>query len=157
MMTRSLVMILPLLLTQCATLTSGTSQSVLVDILNAQGATCRGTDNKGRQYVWHETPASTTVHKGDGPMTLVCQKEGFKKATMQFDEEVTNATFGNILLGGGIGLVVDIASGAAQEYPSRIQLVMEPVESAEEAVKNDYKKWKTELDAKAKKAEETEK
>ena len=53
MMTRSLVMILPLLLTQCATLTSGTSQSVLVDILNAQGATCRGTDNEQNERTCH--------------------------------------------------------------------------------------------------------
>ncbi len=54
----------------CATLTTGTAQSILVDVLNVQGADCRGTDTKGRTYVWAKTPSSTTVHKGDGPITL---------------------------------------------------------------------------------------
>ena len=110
-----LVTPLPFFLTQCATITSGTSQSILVDVINAPGSICRGTDNKGRQYMWVETPASATVHKGDGPMTLICEKEGFEKTTMTFDEGLTGATFGNILIGGGIGILVDTMSGAAQE------------------------------------------
>ena len=112
-----LVLILPFLLTQCATLTSGTSQSILVDVLNAQGAFCRGTDNRGRQYVWADTPSSATVHKGDGPMTLICEKEGFEKTTMTFDEGLTGATFGNIILGGGIGILVDAMKWSSPRVP----------------------------------------
>ena len=145
-----LVTLLPLLLTQCATLTSGTSQSILVDVINAPGAICRGTDNKGRQYVWVETPASTTVHKGDGPMTLICEKEGFEKTTMTFDEGLTGATFGNIIIGGGIGILVDTMSGAAQEYPSQVRLVMKPVKTAPQAAHDEYQKWKDKLETEAK-------
>lgn len=142
------------LLPACATLTTGTAQSILVDVLNVQGVDCRGTDTRGRTYVWAKTPSSTMVHKGDGPLTLVCEKEGFKTTTMQFDEEVAGATFGNILIGGGIGLAVDIASGAAQEYPSQVHLVMEPVETASQSSKDDYEKWKKELKTQAEKESE---
>lgn len=142
------------LLPACATLTTGTAQSILVDVLNVQGADCQGTDTKGRTYVWAKTPSSTTVHKGDGPLTLICEKEGFKTTAMQFDEEVAGATFGNILIGGGIGLAIDIASGAAQEYPSQVHLVMEPVETAPQSSKDDYEKWKKQLEKQAEKESE---
>lgn len=145
---RSPVIILmsPLLIAACATLTTGTSQSILVDVLNAPGAQCQGVDSRGRTYVWGNTPSTTTVHKGDGPVILTCEKDGFKKTVKEFDEEVAGATLGNLLIGGGIGLAVDIASGAAQEYPSRVHLVMEPVETAPQLVKDDYLKWKAQLE-----------
>ena len=142
-------LVLSLLVTSCATLTAGTSQSILVDVLNVPGAQCRGVDSKGRTYVWVDTPSTTTVHKGDGPMTLICEKDGFKKTVMEFDEGITNATYGNILIGGGIGLAVDIASGAAQEYPSKVHLVMEPLEPASQSTQDEYEKWKTKLKTEA--------
>ena len=141
------VIILPFLLIQCATLTSGTSQSILVDVLNAPGASCQGTDNAGKQYVWPDTPYSATVQKGDGPMTLICKKEGFETTTMTFDEGIAGATFGNIILGGGIGIFVDAVSGAAQEYPSKIQLVMKPLETAPQTAHDEYQTWKDKLEA----------
>ena len=144
-----LVFILPFLLTHCATLTTGTSQSVLVDVLNAPGALCRGTDNVGREYVWIDTPSTATIHKGDGPMTLICEKEGFEKTTMTFDEDLTGATFGNIIIGGAVGILVDTMSGAAQEYPSRVSLVMKPLETEPQAVHDEYKKWKKKLETEA--------
>ena len=36
-------------------------------------------------------------------------------------------TFGNILLGGGVGFIVDAASGANYTYPSEVRLDMAPV------------------------------
>lgn len=146
--------ILPFVLIQCATVTSGTSQAILVDVLNAQGTLCRGTDKAGRQYIWADTPSSTTVHKGDGPMTLICEKEGFQKTTMTFDEELAGATMGNIILGGGIGILVDTMSGAAQEYPSKIQLVMKPLDTAPQAAHDDYQTWKEKLEVEQQKQQE---
>ena len=83
-------------------------------------------------------------------MTLICEKEGFAKTTMTFDEGLTNATFGNIILGGGVGILVDTMSGAAQEYPSRVHLVMKPVETASQATHDEYQKLKDKLEAEAK-------
>lgn len=42
------------------------------------------------------------------------------------DETLVPATFGNILLGGGIGIIVDSVSGAAQQYPDQILIWMDP-------------------------------
>ena len=141
----------------CATLVSGTSQSVLVDVINAKGATCTGIDKRGRRYYWPNTPSATTVHKGDGPMILTCEKKGFKKTTHSFDETLVSATLGNIILGGGIGILVDAASGAAQEYPTKVSVLMEPEDSAPDALKKKYQELKKELAEKIKKEKEAEK
>jgi len=133
---------LALTLSGCATIASGTTQSILVDTFNATGATCKGVDKKGREYYWVNTPSSTTVQKGDGPMSITCEKAGFKKTIHTIDETITASTFGNIILGGGIGFLVDATSGAAQEYPTLVRFPLEPDESASADVKDAYNKAK---------------
>lgn len=134
-----------LVLGGCATIASGTSQSVTVDTFNAPGATCKGTDSKGREYYWVNTPASATVQKGDAPLVITCEKPGFKKTVHTLDESVNSATFGNIIAGGVVGVLVDATSGAAQEYPSMARFPLEPDDNASEQVKEEYKKARSKL------------
>jgi hypothetical protein len=133
------------MLTGCATIAAGTTQSVLIDTFNAPGATCKGVDKKGREYYWVNTPSATTVQKGDGPMNITCEKPGFKKTIHTFDETLTGATFGNIILGGGIGFLVDATSGAAQEYPSVVKFPLVPDDNASTEAKEAYEKARQEM------------
>ena len=110
-----------LLLSGCSTIMTGTTQTIFVDTVNAPGASCKGIDNKGREYYWMNTPSSTTVHKGDAPLKITCEKAGFRKTVFTVDEGISGATLGNIIAGGLIGVVVDSASGAAEEYPSVVK------------------------------------
>ena len=96
------------------------------------------------------------VHKGDGPMVLTCTKKGFKKTLHTFDETFVGATLGNIILGGGIGILIDAASGAAQEYPAHVRVLMEPEDEASKSKKEEYAKLKKEIEEKAKKEKEEE-
>ena len=41
-------------------------------------------------------------------------------------------------------------SGAAQEYPSQVRLVMKPVKTASQAAHDEYQKWKDKLETEAK-------
>jgi len=115
----------------CATLISGTTQSINIDTGKVAGADCVGIDKKGHQFNWLNTPSSATVQKGDGPMIITCKKEGYENATVSTDETFVKASLGNIILGGGIGFLVDAASGAAQEYPVDVKVPMRPVEVKE--------------------------
>ena len=125
--------------TGCATITSGTTQSVVVitekDVINAE---CKLTDKKGGTWHLPHTPGAVRVQKGDGPMTIVCNKEGYKSSLLTIEETLTGTTFGNILLGGGIGILIDTASGAAQQYPDKIIIWMEPAEWDSEEDKNSW-------------------
>ena len=95
------------------------------DVLDAH---CELTDKKGGRWYVPSTPGVASVRKGDGPMSIVCKKDGYKPAVLSVDETLVGATFGNILIGGGIGILVDAASGAAQQYPDNVILWMEPEE-----------------------------
>ncbi len=53
--------------------------------------------------------------------------------------------------------MVDAASGAAQEYPTKVSVLMEPEDSAPDALKKRYQELKKELAEKMKKEKEAEK
>jgi len=114
-------------LSGCATITTGTTQTIMLTTeKDVHDAHCELTDTKGGKWYVPSTPGSASVRKGDGPMSIVCKKDGYKPAVMSVDETITGATFGNIILGGGIGVLVDAASGTAQEYPDTVTVWMEP-------------------------------
>ncbi len=61
-------------------------------------------------------------------MTVTCKKEGYLDVTISVEEVIADATFGNILIGGGIGIIIDAVLEAAQRYPNQIIVWMEPEE-----------------------------
>ena len=129
-------LILPALvasLAGCATLTTGTTQSLTVLTPEMQGADCELTDSKGMKWYVKDTPDTVVVSRGDGPLLVACEKEGFHPAMASIEEEFQGATLGNVLLGGGIGVIVDATSGAAQRYPDQITMWLEPKSFGTEA------------------------
>ena len=126
------------LVSGCATVMSGTSQSVFIDTPEVQGAACDLTDAKGHQWHLPTTPGALSVGRGDGPMSIVCHKDGYKAGTVTAQETIAGATLGNIILGGGIGIFVDAMSGAAQRYPDKVVVWMEPQAWKSEAF---HQKW----------------
>jgi hypothetical protein len=137
----------------CATIVSGTQQSLFVDTPEVEGATCQLNDSKGGSWYLGNTPGSVSVAKGNGPMNVMCKKEKYKSASVSVEEEIAGATLGNVILGGGVGILVDAASGAAQKYPDRTIVWMEPVNWTSEAARTEWKSKKDafeEAEAKAK-------
>ena len=55
------------------------------------------------------------------------REDGFRTAIVSQTASFGGATFGNLLLGGGVGFIVDAASGANYSYPSEVKLDMAPV------------------------------
>jgi len=123
-MRRALALAGMILLSACASITTGTEQSIFVETPKVTGAACELTDSKLGKWTVKSTPGSVKVKKGDGPMNVVCTKAGYEAANISVEETLVGATLGNIILGGGIGILVDAASGAAQKYPDRIVVRM---------------------------------
>ncbi|MBT3372701.1 MAG: hypothetical protein HOA08_22425 [Rhodospirillaceae bacterium] len=155
-MARLLLIGLMFLFSGCATVVSGTTQTVFVETPKVNGASCKLNDSKAGVWYLPSTPGSATVRKGDGPMNIVCDKNGYETATTSVDETLVGATLGNIILGGGIGIFIDAASGAAQQYPDKIVVWMRPRKwpsaKEEEAWHRDKKAYEDEVLAKAKAA-----
>lgn len=104
----------------CASIVSGTNQSVSVDTPGCEGASCQLTNDKGTWFV--KTPSSVTINRAYGNLTVVCSKEGFGSATTSVASTTKGMAFGNILVGGVIGAGVDIGTGAAYDYPPVISV-----------------------------------
>ena len=115
-------------LTGCASIVTGTNQIVSVETRapagNVSGASCKLQNDKGVYYV--TTPGTITVHRAYGDMLVTCDKPGLPTATASFKSSAKGVLAGNILFGGvgAIGAGVDIASGAAYDYPVVLQVMM---------------------------------
>ncbi len=111
----------------CASITGSPNQSVSVQTREQSGrevtgAACDLTNNKGKWFV--TTPGSVMIHRSNDDMQVLCNKSGFEPGRASVVSETKGAMFGNIILGGGIGAIIDHNTGAAYEYPSFIQIIM---------------------------------
>src|SRR5690242_11767530 len=73
------------------------------------GVGCTLSNDTGSWFV--TTPASVTVHKSTGDMAVDCKKDDFV-GNQTLVSKSNGAVWGNILLGGGIGYIVDRNTGA---------------------------------------------
>ena len=158
-MTRKIISLLglTLFLSGCSTIVSGTQQSVFIDTPFVEDAKCTLKDSKNGSWYLPATPGSATVTKGNGPMNVVCKKSGYTTGQSQVDDEFAGATLGNVILGGGIGIFVDAASGAAQEYPEKIVVWMQPVNWKSAQQKAEWQKEKLAYEAEQAKKEKEKK
>lgn len=121
---RKAAFLLPItLLSACATIVNGSSQTVTVST-TPPGATCTVDRVGARIGAVAQTPGSVRLDKSKNDLSVTCSKPGFQTATVTKAPSFGGATFGNIIAGGVIGVVVDAASGANYEYPGDIRLEM---------------------------------
>src|SRR5690348_2737225 len=66
-----------LVISGCATITTGQNQPVSVETPGCAGATCKLSNDKGTWYV-SATPGSATVQRAYGDMTVTCEKGDYR-------------------------------------------------------------------------------
>lgn len=126
----------------CATITTGTDQGIkIITEKDVIGASCTLVDSKGNRSFIPRTPGTTYMTRGNAPLVITCTKPGYKSTALEIVEDVAGATMGNIILGGGIGIIFDASSGAAQRYPDKVVIWMEPEEWPDE---NSKLQWEEE-------------
>jgi phosphoketolase len=57
-------------------------------------------------------------------MLVTCDKSGMPTTTASFKSSTKGMLAGNIIFGGAIGAGVDMASGAAYDYPALLHIMM---------------------------------
>lgn len=124
------VTVAAILMASCATIIAGRTQAVYVETPEVEGARCDFSDSKSVQSLLPSTPGAVMVRKGDGPLTVTCRKEGYETKIVKVEETVSGLVFGNILLGGVVGIIIDATTGAAQKYPDKLVVWLKPNEFA---------------------------
>jgi hypothetical protein len=112
-------------LSGCSSVIEGTSQEILVNT-NPSGANCEFVRQGNVIARVTQTPGGATIKKTKHDITLKCQKDGYQEATYLNHSGAAGATFGNIILGGGIGWAIDSASGADNKYDGVVNITLVP-------------------------------
>lgn len=121
------VLLLMALVSGCASVTGSTTQNVSVQTRETvggdlPGAVCELSNSKGKWFV--TTPGSVMIHRSNDDMQILCNKAGYETGRTSVISNTKAEMFGNIILGGVIGAVIDHNSGSGYEYPEFIQVLL---------------------------------
>jgi len=104
----------------CATIINRTTQPVFLQS-DPPGATATIDGTKQVQ-----TPASLKLKRGKNHL-ITFEKAGYRSKTIAIDHELSGWVWGNVLLGGLIGLAIDFGSGGAYKLePNTVMVTLEP-------------------------------
>lgn len=140
-MTRVLVraaLVLPLAaLAACSSITKGSTQTVTVTT-DPPGAQCQV--SREGIMIGHigATPYAVALDKSKHNLDIACTKEGYLPQSAAVESEFQGMTFGNILLGGFIGLAVDSSTGAINQYPAIVAIPLVPAEFKDAAARDKF-------------------
>ena len=116
----------------CASVTGSKLQPVSVQaILDAKevvGAGCTLTNDAGKWFV--TTPGSVTIQKSTADLSVDCNKDNVAIGHENAVSKANGSVWGNLLVGGGIGYVIDRNTGAGFDYPTTITVFLHKVGEA---------------------------
>ena len=114
-------------LSGCSTITGDSMQPVAVTAKTLKGqeltkVDCTLRNEKGQ---WEVTaPNTVSVHKASGDLSVECKKSGQPNGKLRAISRAGAGMYGNIIIGGGIGALIDHNKGTAYNYPNNLPVVM---------------------------------
>jgi hypothetical protein len=110
----------------CASVMNETSQPMRIETLQASGdavagASCRLSNDYGTATV--RSGETSQVRRSGKDLDIVCQHPDNADAQARAVSRANAGMAGNILIGGGIGAIIDHNKGTAYTYPTWIRLV----------------------------------
>lgn len=107
----------------CSTVIEGRSQEITINTTPA-GASCTLNRDGGPIATIAPTPGSVMIAKTRDDIEVVCDLDGYQKTAYIDESGTAAAVFGNILIGGAIGLVVDMSTGASNKYDTPLDITL---------------------------------
>jgi hypothetical protein len=117
---------LSLCLFGCASVTNDTMQLVRVETLTPEGQFVKGAPCKftnDYSTIEGKSGDSVLVHRSNQDLDINCSTPGNNDAAGRAISRANSGMLGNILVGGGIGAIIDHNRGTAYTYPTWIRLV----------------------------------
>ncbi|GEM_PF-812861 len=111
-------------LSGCASVIKGSSQTIAIATPPTSGASCVLTSKEGNWPV--VTPGVVKVERSKEDIVIRCTKPGWQDAMQTIPSNFEGWTVGNLLIGGVIGVGIDAATGAINEYPHAYNVAMIP-------------------------------
>jgi hypothetical protein len=111
-------------LAACATVTTDDHQSVAIRS-DPLGATCQVAQGGDVVGTIARTPGTAFVAKSRHDLAINCTLPGYYPGAAVLESHFQDMTYGNILIGGLIGVLVDTSSGAIKEYPRSVIVLLD--------------------------------
>ncbi|MGE0424326.1 MAG: hypothetical protein AB7O88_18845 [Reyranellaceae bacterium] len=125
------------LLNSCATVTSGTTQTIAVASEPA-GAACEMRRDGALLMALQSTPQAVVIPRSKNTIELTCKRADHEPTTEMVESQFSGATIGNVIAGGLIGIAIDAASGANNFYPAQVNVVLQPSLFADETTRDAF-------------------
>jgi len=105
----------------CATITSSEMQPVMVTTQTTDGqpvekADCSLKNDFGSWQII--SPGVASVRRSSSDLMVECKKEGYPDGFLRAISRAAGGMWGNIILGGGIGAIIDHNKGTGYNYPN---------------------------------------
>lgn len=114
------------LCTGCASVTQGTTHSLRIEAATENGELIDGADctlKNDQGTTIAKSGDSTLVRRSSKDLEVTCAATGEADAKGRLVSRANAGLAGNILIGGGIGAIIDHNTGAAYTYPTWVRLV----------------------------------
>ena len=123
----ALALLAPFAFTGCATVMNGETQNVAIKTESAEGqavaqAKCTLQNDKGSWKA--DSPGVAQVRKSAQDLMVECQKDGHAAGFGRAISRVNPSFFGNVVIGGGVGAIIDHTKGTAYDYPAELPIKM---------------------------------
>ncbi|HEX9646165.1 MAG TPA: hypothetical protein VGB88_01615 [Alphaproteobacteria bacterium] len=112
----------------CATVVKGSTQPFTV-ATDPGRAKCEISRDGAMVGAVSSTPGTIQISKSANGLEIACTRDGYLDTRQTVASGTSGWAAGNILfglLGGGVGLVVDAASGSMSEYPETVRFALYP-------------------------------
>ena len=111
----------------CASITSNPMQTLSLSTSDSAGgqlpkASCSLKNDKGAWEV--ESPGSIAVHRSSTDLMVECTREGSQAGFLRAISRASGGMWGNVLIGGGIGALVDHSTGNGYSDPDDLPVRM---------------------------------
>lgn len=111
----------------CASITKDANQPIRVETYNKESqmvedVKCTAKNERGEWTT--KTPGSLVVHRSGQNLEIKCMKDNQPSGFATLISRANGGMWGNILLGGGIGAIVDHNKGTAYSYPDWIKVIL---------------------------------
>ena len=114
-------------MTGCATISSGSDTYTQFNS-TPEKIECTVEGQNYKQVI--TTPANLTLPAKAAPVTITCNTQGYHQGVRTIDTKMDGSIFGNILLGGGVGLIIDAWTKSGQKYPKSVMMELDKKEFA---------------------------
>lgn len=113
-------------ITGCASVVNDSTHPMKVETMTEEnkiidGAECRLSNDYGT--IEMKSGDTTQIRRSSKDLDIVCRYPDHQKAEARAISRANAGMFGNIILGGGIGAIIDHNKGTAYTYPTWIRLV----------------------------------